>query len=82
MFGPDSPAVDNQAPAKLSMITLAYLSLNNSIRFAELTAKVGSFDHNQLQLTWQYQGQTWLLSGKTKHRKIPAVFLPCGCGFG
>ncbi len=79
LFGPGLPSGGQPSTCQVEHDYLSLPEFKQSIRFAELTAKVGSFDHNQLQLTWQYQGQTWLLIPQDQASQKNLVnFLPMG----
>lgn len=61
LFGPELPSAGQPTTCMVEHDRLCLPAFKQSVRFSELEARVGSFDHNQLQLCWQYQGQTWLL---------------------
>lgn len=61
VFGPGLPSGGHTTQCSIAHDHLSLSEFKQTLRFAELSAKVGSFDHNQLQLCWQHEGQTWLL---------------------
>jgi Zn-dependent protease with chaperone function len=61
LFGPELPNAGQAATCVVNQDCIYIPQYKQTIRFAELEARVGSFDHDQLQLCWQYQGNTWLL---------------------
>jgi Zn-dependent protease with chaperone function len=66
LFGPSLPASGLAVRCQINSnsLDLDYLSLN--INFAKLTADVGGFDHNQLQLHWQIDDDGYMLIPNNK----------------
>jgi Zn-dependent protease with chaperone function len=63
LFGPNLP-VAGQLTACVVEQDAIYIQApytGHAIQFSELTAKVAGFDHNQLQLGWQYDHAKWSL---------------------
>lgn len=61
LFGPGLPSGGAVTDCLIEADGIRLTKHAQFIPFANLTARVGSFDHNQLQLAWQYQDQTWML---------------------
>lgn len=61
LFGPDLPNGGKLTVCKIDPQGLYLPDYRQLIHFAALEARVGNFDHNQLQLCWQYQDHTWML---------------------
>ena len=61
LFGPELPSTGQATTCQVEQGRIYLPNQKQSVSFSELEARVGSFDHNQLQLCWQYQGNTWLL---------------------
>ncbi|MEQ1560170.1 MAG: M48 family metallopeptidase [Methyloglobulus sp.] len=61
LFGPDLPVAGHPTVCVLEQDHLYLPTYKHAVRFTELEARIGSFDHNQLQLCWQFQDQSWLL---------------------
>lgn len=62
LFGPELPSAGQATTCQIEQGRIYLPSQKQSVTFPELEARVGSFDHDQLQLCWQYQGNTWLLA--------------------
>jgi len=61
LFGPDLPGAGQTATCVVGHGSIHIASQQQSAMFRAMEAKVGGFEHNQLQLCWQHQGKTWLL---------------------
>lgn len=66
LFSPDLPAAGLAARCQINSdsLTLDYQSL--TVNFDKLTADVGGFDHNQLQLHWQVDDDGYMLIASDK----------------
>jgi predicted Zn-dependent protease len=62
LFGPDLPSAGKPATCRIDQNYLTITDYKQTLSFSQLEARVGSFDHNQLQLCWQAaNGDAWLL---------------------
>ncbi|MBM4208360.1 MAG: M48 family metallopeptidase [Gammaproteobacteria bacterium] len=61
LFGPGLPSSGKPSVCRVEPRGLYLPEIQQLIHFAALETRVGSFDHNQLQLCWQYQDYTWML---------------------
>jgi beta-barrel assembly-enhancing protease len=61
LFGPNLPVAGQPTTCVVEEDHLYLPAYMQTVKFSGLEARVGSFDHNQLQLCWQFQGQSWLL---------------------
>lgn len=61
LFGPGIPGSGQPMACQIVQNGIFLPAYNRIISFAALQARVGSFDHNQLQLCWQHEDATWLL---------------------
>ena len=61
LFGPELPSSGELTTCQIEPGRIYLPAHKQNINFSELEARVGSFDHNQLQLYWQFQGNSWLL---------------------
>jgi beta-barrel assembly-enhancing protease len=61
LFGPELPNAGELTTCLIEQNRIYLPANKQNVNFSELEARVGSFDHNQLQLCWQYQGNTWML---------------------
>lgn len=61
LFGPELPSTGQPTACLVEEGRLYLPNQKQTVSFSELEARVGSFDHDKLQLCWQYQGNTWLL---------------------
>ena len=86
LFGPGLPAAGQPAQCLVEQNALrirmqqADLDLHReTVLFSELTARVAGFDHDQLQLGWHRQQETWSMmpAGKSEQKTLVAA-LPQG----
>lgn len=75
LFGPGLPTGGRPATCRVEQNWLSIPDLKQTVAFSDLQAKVGSFDHNQLQLTWQQQDDAWLLIPADKNAQKSLVKL-------
>ncbi len=61
LFGSGLPHAGQATTCQLSQGQLSLPAFHQTITFSKLEARVGSFDHNQLQLCWRQQDDLWLL---------------------
>lgn len=61
LFGPGLPSGGQPTTCRVEQNWLSIPDSKQTIPFAGLQAKVGSFDHNQLQLAWEQLDGAWLL---------------------
>lgn len=61
LFGPELPSAGELTTCVIEQSRIYLPAYKQNIDFAELEARVGSFDHDQLQLCWQYRDNTWML---------------------
>jgi Zn-dependent protease with chaperone function len=61
LFGPELPSAGELTTCVIEQSRIYLPAYKQNINFAELEARAGSFDHDQLQLCWQYQDNTWML---------------------
>ena len=61
LFGPGLPVGGEQAKCYVGEGMFNLPTYRQTVRFSELTASVGSFDHNQLQLSWERSNQAWMM---------------------
>ena len=61
LFGPQLPNAGELTTCQIESTRIYLPGYNQNIEFSKLEARVGSFDHNQLQLCWQAQDSTWML---------------------
>jgi beta-barrel assembly-enhancing protease len=61
LFGAELPSAGQPATCVIEQGRFYLPANKQSVQFSELEARVGGFDHNQLQLCWHYQGNSWLL---------------------
>ena len=79
LFGPGLPSGGKPASCFIHDGALVLPEYKQTAAFPELTARVGSFDHDQLQLSWEHQNQTWLLIPQDqKSQKALINLLPSG----
>jgi beta-barrel assembly-enhancing protease len=78
LFGPELPSAGELTTCQIELNRIYLPAYKQTINFSELEARVGSFDHDQLQLCWQYQGNAWLMipanpdAQKTLIRQLPS----------
>jgi Zn-dependent protease with chaperone function len=61
LFGPELPSAGELTTCLIENAWIYLPAYKQTVKFSELEARVGSFDHNQLQLCWQHQDNAWLL---------------------
>ena len=61
LFGPELSSAGELTTCQIEPGRIYLPAHKQNVNFSDLEARVGSFDHNQLQLCWQYQGHSWLL---------------------
>ena len=61
LFGPDLPSAGELTTCLIEPSRIHLPAYKQNINFSQLEARVGSFDHDQLQLSWQHQDNTWML---------------------
>jgi beta-barrel assembly-enhancing protease len=61
LFGTDLPTAGVSALCKVREDGISVDYQNQYIKFANLSATVGGFDHNQLQLSWQQESANYML---------------------
>ncbi|NOS73079.1 MAG: M48 family metallopeptidase [Methyloglobulus sp.] len=61
LFGPELHNAGELTTCVIEPDRIYLPTYKQNVNFSELEARVGSFDHNQLQLCWQNQGHTWML---------------------
>ncbi len=61
LFGPGLPHAGQATTCQVSQGQLSLPAYQQTVAFSKLEARVGSFDHNQLQLCWRQQDDAWLL---------------------
>jgi beta-barrel assembly-enhancing protease len=61
LFGPELPSAGELTTCQIEPNRIYLPAYKQTINFPQLEARVGSFDHDQLQLCWQYQGNAWLM---------------------
>jgi beta-barrel assembly-enhancing protease len=61
LFGPELPSGGELTTCLIEPDRIYLPAYKQNVSFSEMEARVGSFDHNQLQLCWQHQDQAWLL---------------------
>jgi predicted Zn-dependent protease len=82
LFGPGLPGAGTPATCRIEANGIYLPVYNQIVSYAALKTRVGSFDHNQLQLSWQNQGETWLLipvnqdAQKALLKQIPKQKIP------
>jgi beta-barrel assembly-enhancing protease len=61
LFGPELHSAGELTTCLIEQDRIYLPAYKQNVNFSELEARVGSFDHDQLQLCWQRQDQGWLL---------------------
>jgi beta-barrel assembly-enhancing protease len=61
LFGPGLPSAGELTTCLIEQDRICLPAYKQNVSFSEMEARVGSFDHDQLQLCWQQQDQGWLL---------------------
>jgi len=61
LFGPELPSAGELTTCLIEAAWIFLPAYKQTVKFSELEARVGSFDHNQLQLCWRHQDNAWLL---------------------
>ncbi len=61
LFGPGLPSAGELTTCLVENTWIYLPAYKQTVKFSVLEARVGSFDHDQLQLCWQFQGNAWLL---------------------